>query len=59
MRNIFQVSDTKLNYLNEEPLQEELFSSDQMERFGKTLATRHKLSINNAKDHLLKRLADN
>ncbi len=46
MRNIFQVSDTKLNYLNEEPPREELFSSDQMERFGKTLAAKHKLSIN-------------
>lgn len=59
MRNLFQVSDTKLNYLNEEPLREELFSSDQIERFGKTLATRHKLSTKPAKDHLLKRLADN
>jgi cyclic beta-1,2-glucan synthetase len=59
MRNFFQVSDTKLNYLNEEPMREELFSSDQMERFGKTLAKRHQLSTNPAKDHLLKRLADN
>ena len=30
-----------------------------MERFGKTLAGRHKLSTKPAKDHLLKRLADN
>jgi cyclic beta-1,2-glucan synthetase len=59
MRNIFQANDTKLNYLNEEPLREELFSSDQMEHFGKTLAAKHKLSVNPAKDHLLKRLADN
>ena len=59
MRNIFQVSDTKLNYLNEEPLREELFSSDQMEHFGKSLAAKHTLSINPAKDHLLKRLDDN
>jgi len=59
MRAFFQVSDTNLNYLNEEPLREELFSSEQMERFGKTLATRHKLSTNPAKDHLLKRLASN
>ena len=59
MRNFFQVSETNLNYLNEEPLREELFSSDQMERFGKTLATRHKLSSTPAKDHLLKRLANN
>ena len=59
MRNFFQVSDTKLNYLNEEPLREELFSADQMERFGKTLATRHQLSKSPAKDHLLKRLSNN
>jgi len=59
MRAFFQVSDTNLNYLNEEPLREELFSSEQMERFGKILASRHKLSENPAKDHLLTRLADN
>src|SRR5665213_36503 len=59
MRTFFQVGDATLNYLNEEPMREELFSSDQMERFGKTLATRHKLSSKPAKDHLLKRLADN
>ena len=59
MRAFFQVSDTNLNYLNEEPLRDELFSSDQMERFGKTLATRHKVSTNPGKDHLLKRLANN
>jgi hypothetical protein len=59
MRAFFQVGDTKLNYLNEEPMREELFSSDQMERFGKMLATRHQLSTKPAKDHLLKRLADN
>ena len=59
MRAFFQVGDPKLAYLKEEPMREELFSSDQMERFGKTLATRHKLSTSPAKDHLLKRLADN
>ncbi|HEY5371312.1 MAG TPA: glucoamylase family protein, partial [Hanamia sp.] len=58
MRGFFQLSD-KNNNLNEEPLREELFSSEQMERFGKTLAARHKLSSKPAKDHLLKRLADN
>ncbi|MDP4285550.1 MAG: glucoamylase family protein [Bacteroidota bacterium] len=58
MRGFFQLSD-KNNNLNEEPLREELFSSEQMERFGKTLASRHKLSTKPAKDHLLKRLADN
>ncbi len=49
----------RLNNSNEEPLREELFSSEQMERFGKTLAVKHKLSSKPAKDHLLKRLADN
>ncbi len=58
MRSFFQLSD-KVNNLDEEPLREELFSSDQMARFGKTLASRHKLSSKPAKDHLLKRLADN
>ena len=59
MRSFFQIGDAKLNHSNEEPLREEIFSSDQMERFGKTLASRHKLSSKPAKDHLLKRLADN
>jgi cyclic beta-1,2-glucan synthetase len=59
MRTFFQVGDVKLNYLNEEPMREELFSSDQMERFGKILAAKHQLSTQPAKDHLLKRLADN
>ena len=45
--------------MNEEPLREELFSSDQMERFGKVLAGTHKLNTKPAQDHLLKRLADN
>src|SRR5664279_1009614 len=58
MRAFFQSSD-KTSYSNEEPLREELFSSEQMERFGKALAARHKLSSKPAKDHLLKRLADN
>ena len=59
MRAFFQVGDTKLNYLNEESMREELFSSYQMERFDKTQATRHKLCTNPAKEHLLKRLANN
>lgn len=59
MRSFFQISDAKLITSNEEPLREEIFSSDQMERFGKTLTARHTLSTKPAKDHLLKRLADN
>lgn len=58
MRGFFQMSD-KVNYSYEEPLREELFSSGQMENFGKILAIRHKLSTKPSKDHLLKRLADN
>ena len=59
MRAFFQISDHQLNYLNEEPMREELFSSDQMDQFGKTLAIRHEVSTHPGKDHLLKRLADN
>ncbi|MEO9256900.1 MAG: hypothetical protein ABI207_00885, partial [Crocinitomicaceae bacterium] len=59
MRTLFQADDTKLDYLNEEPLREELFCSDQMEQFGKALAKKHKLSSKPTKDYLLKRLANN
>ncbi|MEO8961544.1 MAG: cyclic beta 1-2 glucan synthetase, partial [Ginsengibacter sp.] len=58
MRSFFQISD-KIVYAYEEPLREELFSTDQMDSFGRKLATRHKLSTKLSKDHLLKRLADN
>jgi len=50
MRDFFQISYAKLNYLNEEPLREELFSSDHMEHFGKMPASRHKLITKPAKD---------
>ena len=43
----------------EPPLRSELFSSDQMEQHGKTLAVLHKLSPEYAPDQLLARLADN
>ncbi|MBA4168595.1 MAG: cyclic beta 1-2 glucan synthetase, partial [Chitinophagaceae bacterium] len=59
MRSFFQTNDARPSYSNEEPLREELFSTAQMERFGKTLAARHTISLQPAKDHLLKRLADN
>ena len=59
MRGLFRTKTTKIRYLNEEPLRASLFSSDQMEHFGKTLAKTHKLSLKPAKDHLLKRLANN
>jgi cyclic beta-1,2-glucan synthetase len=41
------------------PLRSELFSADQMEQYGKTLAAAHKLSTGRATDHLLARLAEN
>lgn len=59
MRSFFQFSSSKPSYQNEEPLRAELFSSDQMDRFGKALASSHKLSTKPSKDHLLSRLADN
>jgi cellobiose phosphorylase len=59
MKFFFQTTNSKLSYQNEEPLRAELFSSDQMERFGKTLAGTHQLSKKPAKDHLIKRLAEN
>ena len=59
MRAFFQTNNSKLSYLDEEPLRAALFSSDQMERFGKALAMNHKLSTKPAKEHLLRRLADN
>jgi len=43
----------------EPPLRSELFSSDQMEQHGKTLAGLHKLGMERARDRLLMRLADN
>ncbi|HTB05366.1 MAG TPA: glucoamylase family protein, partial [Bacteroidia bacterium] len=59
MRSFFQPTTHTRGYMNEEPLRAELFSYEQMGRFGKTLAETHKLSTKSRKDHLLKRLADN
>ncbi len=59
MRDFFQTNNSNQSYLHEEPLRAELFSSDQMERFGKTLAGTHKLSTKPSQEHLLKRLANN
>src|ERR1041385_9321712 len=41
------------------PLRSELFTADQMERHGKTLATAHRVTPNRARDQLLPRLASN
>ncbi len=43
----------------EPPLRSELFSADQMERHGKTLADSHKLAPARGPDRLLSRLAEN
>ncbi len=43
----------------EVPLRAELFSADQMERHGKTLAQQHRLSVGPGHDQLLIRLGDN
>ena len=43
----------------ESPLRAELFSADQMEQHGRTLATGHRLSPRRTRDRLLARLADN
>ena len=52
--------DLMKKYANEKPpLRSELFSADQMEEYGKTLAARHKLITGQSQNVLLKRLADN
>ena len=43
----------------EPPLRAELFSADQMERHGRTLADSHQLAKKSAPDQLLTRLSDN
>ena len=45
--------------VTELPLRSELFSADQMERHGRTLATTHRLMVRRAADPLLPRLAAN
>ena len=59
MKAIFQSKGNHHNFRKEELLSAELYSSEQMKRFGKALAKTHKLSAKPAQDHLLKRLADN
>ncbi len=44
---------------DESPLRSELFSADQMEQYGRTLAEWHKLSPKQGPDQLLARLAEN
>jgi len=57
---LFRRNRRRPDYAGEEPpLRAELFSADQMERHGKTLAGSHRLSSRRASDQLLARLADN
>ena len=56
----FPGNDLMQKYSNEKPpLRSELFSADQMEQYGKTLAAKHKLIKGRAPNILLKRLAEN
>src|SRR4029078_832007 len=44
---------------DEAPLRLELFSAEQMQQHGKTLAGWHTVSVEHPPDHLLSRLAEN
>ena len=53
-------ADTLRKYADvDPPLRSELFSADQMERHGKSLASAHRLAPGRAPDRLLTRLAEN
>ncbi|MEP6887182.1 MAG: glucoamylase family protein [Nitrospirales bacterium] len=56
---LFGISVSQEYAGNEPPLRSELFSADQMEQHGKTLAGLHTLSVGHAPDQLLTRLAAN
>ena len=59
MKAFFQLGNAPSRYLNEEPLREDIFTPDQMERYGKILAGKHTLSTRPVSDQLIKRLSDN
>ncbi len=59
INSILNTKSKRGSYPNEEPLRSELFTSEKMERFGKKLASSHKLNTNPSHDHLLPRLAEN
>jgi cellobiose phosphorylase len=59
MKAFFRLNIDPAGSTLEEPLREELFSSDQLERFAKDLAGKHALSKKPSKDHLLRRLEEN
>jgi cyclic beta-1,2-glucan glucanotransferase len=60
LRISFPGDNLMKKYSNEKPpLRSELFSADQMESYGKTLAHKHEVTTDRAPNKLLKRLADN
>jgi cyclic beta-1,2-glucan synthetase len=60
IRISFLGEDLLRKYENEKsPLRAELFSTEQMELYAKSLAAEHTLSAGNAPEQLLKRLAEN
>jgi cellobiose phosphorylase len=60
LRASFRGTDLAKKYSGDKPpLRSELFSRDQMEQHGKTLAASHKLSPGHAPDQLLARLSEN
>ncbi|HET8962837.1 MAG TPA: cyclic beta 1-2 glucan synthetase, partial [Chitinophagales bacterium] len=59
LKKLLKVNGNTTNYLIEEPMRDELFSSEQMIQYGKSLAAQHVISTKPSKDHLLKRLANN
>ncbi len=59
LRVYFQGASSPWDHGNEEPFRSELYSSDQLNSHGKSIAASHQLLTTRASDHLLKRLADN
>jgi cyclic beta-1,2-glucan synthetase len=59
LRVYFQGAANPWELGNEEPFRSELYSSDQLNNHGKTIASSHQLQTTRSSDHLLKRLADN
>lgn len=59
LRVYFQGSADHRDHGNEEPFRSGLYSSDQLNSHGKTIASLHRLQTGPTSDQLLKRLADN
>src|SRR5580698_3020048 len=59
LRDYFQGATALRDYGKEEPFRSELYSSDQMNAHGRTIAAGHQLQTTRPTDQLLKRLDDN